>query len=182
MVAFVFGTYLWFVLLPMWFNYSFPTGGWDWLGFVGVVGGLFLSVWCLKKQQELSVVPCLDVDAIQPFVNSRIWLKISTRNRRINRKPLKKDAKTCAPFLAWRTSGAHQPPILQVFSYKSRSSGVSTSMTFSQNNANCCSFIAHIISTSSFLVCFCSSVIAAYLLPFYVLPAPALPASGRSER
>jgi len=44
MVAFVFGTYLWFVLLPMWFNYSFPTGGWDWLGFVGVVGGLFFCV------------------------------------------------------------------------------------------------------------------------------------------
>ena len=63
MIAFVFGAYLWFTLLPMWFNYSFPTGGWDWLGFVGVVGGLFLSVWCLKKQQELSVVPCLDVDA-----------------------------------------------------------------------------------------------------------------------
>ncbi len=56
MVAFVFGTYLWFVLLPMWFNYSFPTGGWDWLGFVGVFGGLFLSVWCLKKQQELSIL------------------------------------------------------------------------------------------------------------------------------
>ena len=70
MVAFVFGTYLWFVLLPMWFNYSFPTGGWDWLGFVGVVGGLFLSVWCLKKQQELSVVPCLDVDAYSTLDNN----------------------------------------------------------------------------------------------------------------
>lgn len=54
MVAFVFGTYLWFVLLPMWFNYSFPTGGWDWLGFVGVVGGLFLSVWCMLNTSYYS--------------------------------------------------------------------------------------------------------------------------------
>ena len=87
MVAFVFGTYLWFVLLPMWFNYSFPTGGWDWLGFVGVVGGLFLSVWCLKKQQELSVVPCLDVDAscslpcypFPPFKTNMRLTKISVK-------------------------------------------------------------------------------------------------------
>ena len=64
-----------------------------------------------RKLPEGALYKC-----IQPFVNSRIWLKISTRNRRIYRKPLKKDAKTCAPFLAWRTSGAHQPPILQVFS------------------------------------------------------------------
>ena len=29
MIAFVFGTYLWFALLPTWLNFSFPTGGWD---------------------------------------------------------------------------------------------------------------------------------------------------------
>ena len=40
------------------------------MGFVGVVGGLFLSAWCLKKQQELSVVPCLDVDAYSTLDNN----------------------------------------------------------------------------------------------------------------
>lgn len=64
---FVLAAYSWFALLPTWFNYSFPTGGWDWLGFTGVVGSLCLSVWGLKKQQQLNVVPCLDVDVYTKF-------------------------------------------------------------------------------------------------------------------
>ena len=86
MIAFVFGTYLWFTLLPMWFNYSFPTGGWDWLGFVGVIGGLFLSVWCLKKQQELSVVPCLDVDAystLDDTAHNKVFRRFNDTDGRI---------------------------------------------------------------------------------------------------
>ena len=86
MIAFVFGTYLWFALLPTWLNFSFPTGGWDWLGFVGVVGGFFLSVWCLKKQQELSVVPCLDVDAYSTLGNNaanKVFRKFNDTDGRI---------------------------------------------------------------------------------------------------
>lgn len=59
--------YLWFALLPTWFDWSLPTGGWDWLGFVGVVGGFFIAGWSITKQQQLNVVPCLDVDAYTSF-------------------------------------------------------------------------------------------------------------------
>lgn len=66
-LAFVLVAYIWFALLPAWFSFSFPTGGWDWVGFIGVAGGLYLAVWNIKKQQQLSVVPCLDVDAYTTF-------------------------------------------------------------------------------------------------------------------
>ena len=62
--------YFWFAVIPDLFSCSFPTGGWDWLGFMGIIGGISLSVWSLKKQQQLSVVPCLDVDAYTPFNSS----------------------------------------------------------------------------------------------------------------
>ena len=67
LLLFIAGVYLWFALLPTWLDYSFPTGGWDWLGFTGVIGGIFLSVWSIRKQQQLSVMPCLDVDAYTKF-------------------------------------------------------------------------------------------------------------------
>ena len=67
LLIFVAAVYLWFALLPTWLNYSFPTGGWDWLGFIGVIGGIFLSVWSIRKQQQLSVTPYLDVDGYTKF-------------------------------------------------------------------------------------------------------------------
>ncbi len=67
---FVIITYIVFALLPTWLDCSIPTGGWNWLEFVGLVGSLFLSVWCLKKQTEHSVIPYLDVDAYSEFDSS----------------------------------------------------------------------------------------------------------------
>ena len=59
--------YLWFAVFPTWLPWHFPTGGWDWLGFTGVVVGLFVAGWSVIKQQQLNVVPCLDVDAYTNF-------------------------------------------------------------------------------------------------------------------
>lgn len=81
LVAFVIICYLWFAVLPQWFNFSFPTGSWDWLGFVGTVGSVFFALYGIQtqieanhktilKQQQLSVVPCLDIDAYTIFTPS----------------------------------------------------------------------------------------------------------------
>lgn len=70
--------YLWYALLPTWLNFSIPTGGWDWLDFTGVIISVYIAVWGIReqikdnhdlmvKQQQLSVVPYLDVNAYSAF-------------------------------------------------------------------------------------------------------------------
>lgn len=78
LVLFVVGCLLWFIILPIYFDFSFPTGGWDWLSFVATLGSVYFAfdgiLLQLKdnnekilEQQRLSVVPCLDIDAYTPF-------------------------------------------------------------------------------------------------------------------
>lgn len=69
---------MWFAVIPEVFRFSFPTGGWDWLSFIGVSGTIVFAIWsvhkqikenqaALIKQQELSVVPVLDVTINKEF-------------------------------------------------------------------------------------------------------------------
>lgn len=77
-VVFVVLCYLWFAILPEAIGWSFPTGGWDWLTYTAAVGSVFFAFRGIKlqldannknvlKQQQLSVIPCLDVDAYTTF-------------------------------------------------------------------------------------------------------------------
>lgn len=70
--------YIWFALLPNLTDFSFPTGGWDWLSFTGNIFVILITAWGIvetinsnydqiMKQQQLSVIPCLDINCIEPF-------------------------------------------------------------------------------------------------------------------
>ena len=42
--------FLWFAALPELLNFSFPTGGWDWLVFIGTVGSVFFALYGIREQ------------------------------------------------------------------------------------------------------------------------------------
>ena len=52
--AFVVISYLWFAVLPECIGFTLPTGGWDWLGFSGVIFSVAFAVWGICKQIEIS--------------------------------------------------------------------------------------------------------------------------------
>lgn len=53
-ILFVAISYVWFAILPECTGLSFPTGGWDWLGFIGVIISVSFAVWGICKQIEIS--------------------------------------------------------------------------------------------------------------------------------
>ncbi len=44
--------YLFFALLPEITRWSLPTGGWDWLGYVGIIFGLVITGWGIATTIE----------------------------------------------------------------------------------------------------------------------------------
>lgn len=70
--------YLWFGVLPEVVGFSLPTGGWDWLNFIGIIIGLLISAWGVieaiknnstisRNQQIMASMPCLDIDPVSQF-------------------------------------------------------------------------------------------------------------------
>ena len=52
--VFVVISYVWFAVLPECIGFTLPTGGWDWLGFSGVIFSVAFAVWGICKQIEIS--------------------------------------------------------------------------------------------------------------------------------
>lgn len=52
--VFVVISYVWFAVFPECIGFTLPTGGWDWLGFSGVIFSVAFAVWGICKQIEIS--------------------------------------------------------------------------------------------------------------------------------
>ncbi len=46
--------WLWFAFIPEYFNFSLPTGGWDWLVFTGTIASVYIAYIGIKEQIEAS--------------------------------------------------------------------------------------------------------------------------------
>ena len=52
--VFVVISYVWFAVFPECIGFTLPTGGWDWLGFSGMIFSVAFAVWGICKQIEIS--------------------------------------------------------------------------------------------------------------------------------
>lgn len=87
--------YLFFAILPDYFKFSpLPTGGWDWIGFLGIIFGAIIALEGvsitienendrMREQQQLSVIPCLDINGFKEFNKdneNNIFIAIEEKN------------------------------------------------------------------------------------------------------
>ena len=63
--------YIYFALIPSWSGFSFPTGGWDWLSFLGGIASIIIACWgvavTIKNSQAVSNEE--SIKAVRPFLN-----------------------------------------------------------------------------------------------------------------
>ena len=70
--VFVVISYVWFAVFPECIDFTLPTGGWDWLGFSGVIFSVAFAVWGICKQIEIS--------------NQQTKDQISSSNEQVNKQ------------------------------------------------------------------------------------------------
>lgn len=90
--------YFVFAVLPDTFDfYPLPTGGWDWLAFVGIIFSAIVAIEGItltlknenenmRRQQQLSVLPCLDANSFNPFDKANpnnIFRVITEENKKL---------------------------------------------------------------------------------------------------
>lgn len=81
--VFVVISYVWFAVLPECTGFTLPTGGWDWLGFSGVIFSVAFAVWGVCKQIEISNQQTKDQIA---STNEQVKKQIIASNEQIERQ------------------------------------------------------------------------------------------------
>ena len=63
--------YIYFAVIPEHTGFSFPTGGWDWLSFVGSLAGVIIASWGVAATIESSRIQAEDdaAKAVRPILN-----------------------------------------------------------------------------------------------------------------
>lgn len=63
--------YIYFALIPSWSGFSFPTGGWDWLSFIGGLASIIIAGWGVAVTIESSQAVSNEesIKAVRPFLN-----------------------------------------------------------------------------------------------------------------
>lgn len=63
--------YIYFAFIPSRTGFSFPTGGWDWLSFVGGVASVIIASWgvAVTIESSLAVSNEESIKAVRPFLN-----------------------------------------------------------------------------------------------------------------
>lgn len=82
--------YICFAIIPEKTGFSLPTGGWDWLGYIGVIAVLIITGWGViksinensiqnERNRELEIVPCLNVisyEKVKDNAYNKVFRKI----------------------------------------------------------------------------------------------------------
>lgn len=67
--------YIFFAVIPECFDFSFPTGGWDWLSFVGALASIIIASWGVSVTIESSrkVAEEEAFKAVKPIINVSVF-------------------------------------------------------------------------------------------------------------